>query len=54
MTLPISYKAMANCTVFFFLLCTYLEPKIVALDHGLSVVLLQRDRLRFVDFSIKF
>lgn len=33
---------------------TYLKPKVVALNHRLSVVLLQRGGLRLVDLSITF
>lgn len=32
----------------------YLKAKVVALDHGFPVVLLQRGGLTLIDFSIKF
>ena len=32
---------------------SYLKPKVVALNHGFSVVLLQRGRLRLLDLSIE-
>lgn len=32
---------------------SYLKPKVVSLNHGFSVVLLQRGRLRFLNLSIE-
>lgn len=32
---------------------SYLEPEVVALNHGLSVVLLQRGRLGLLDLGIQ-
>lgn len=51
--ISIGFYQKYKANVSFRFLFPYLKPKIITLNHGFPVVLLQSGRFRFINFSIK-